>query len=151
MFLPRHAPAGVTSAIPQRPVQAESVSGSVVVLLVDDEPAVRSVAAETLRDLGYIVLEADDGAAALRVLEQSDLPAIDILVTDVGLPGGLNGRQLADAVRTRWPSLPVLFITGYAGSALEGQIAPKMSILRKPFSLGELAAKLERMRADDWT
>lgn len=66
-------------------------------------------------------------------------------MTDVGLPGGLNGRQVADAARERRPGLPVLFITGYAGSALEGLLAPGMEVIGKPFALDALAARVRAM------
>jgi CheY-like chemotaxis protein len=85
---------------------------------VDDEPTVRMLVAEVLEELGYIPIEASDGASGLRIL-QSDA-RVDLLVTDVGLPGGMNGRQLADAARTTRPDLKVLFITGYAENAVIG-------------------------------
>ena len=107
-------------------------------------------AAERLRELGYAVLEAEDGPAALRALHSGT--RVDVLVTDVGLPGGMNGRQVADAARERRPGLPVLFITGYAGSVLDGQLAPGMKVLAKPFALDTLAARvreaLEAMPAE---
>lgn len=74
-------------------------------------------------------------------------------MTDVGLPGGLNGRQVADAARATRPALPVLFITGFAGAALEGQLAPGMTILSKPFALDTLAAKVRSIieeQPDRW-
>jgi len=86
------------------------------------------------------VLEAANGPAALRLLRSG--VRIDVLVTDVGLPGGLNGRQVADAVRERRPGVPVLFITGYAGSALESELAPGMEVISKPFALDALAARV---------
>ena len=67
------------------------------------------------------------------------------MVTDVGLPGGLNGRQLADMVRERLPALPVLFITGYAGSALNEHLAPGMAVIGKPFALDALAGRVRAM------
>ena len=111
-------------------------------LLVEDEPEVRAVAAEHLRDLGYEVIEAEDGSAALRLLRAA--PRLDVLVTDVGLPAGLNGRQVADAAREVRPDLPVLFITGYAGDALEDRLAPGMEVIGKPFTLDALAARVAR-------
>ncbi|WP_462382679.1 PAS domain S-box protein [Pseudomonas sp. Marseille-QA0892] len=113
-----------------------------VVLLVDDEASIRIMAAEALEDQGYTVLQAGDGPAALVML-QSDM-RIDLLLTDVGLPGGLNGRQLADAGRSLRKDLPVLFITGYAEQALFGQasMTTGMHILTKPFVLGTLTAKV---------
>lgn len=112
-------------------------------LLVEDEEGVRAMAAEYLRDLGYTVLEAGNGPAALRLL-RSGL-RVNLLVTDVGLPGGMNGRQIADAAHERRPGLLVLFITGYAGSALDGQLAPGMEVIGKPFALDALAAEVRAM------
>ena len=83
--------------------------------IVDDEPTVRMVMIEVLEDLGYAAIEAADAISGLKVL-QSDV-RIDLLITDVGLPGGINGRQMADAARVRRPNLKVLFITGYAENA----------------------------------
>ena len=114
-----------------------------ILLLVEDEPIVRSVTAEYLRELGYHVLEAEDGAAALAVVAQA--PVLDILITDVGLPGGINGRQLADAALAMRPNLPVLFITGYAGSAKLDDLGPDMHIMGKPFKLAAFAVRVETM------
>ncbi|MDV2687175.1 response regulator, partial [Alkalihalophilus lindianensis] len=80
------------------------------VMIVDDEPTIRMLVTEIIHDLGYQAVEAGEGASALKML-QSDA-RIDLLITDVGLPGGMNGRQLADAARTHRPDLKVLFITG---------------------------------------
>jgi len=122
----------------------EGATATAVVLLVEDEAQVRHVAAETLRDLGYQVLEAPTGPAALEMLQ--DLRRrVDALVTDVGLPGGLNGRQVADAARLERPGLPVLFITGYAGSALQDRLASGMAVIGKPFTLAALAGKISSM------
>ncbi len=106
------------------------------VLLVDDEEGVRSRIAEVLLELGFQVLEAEDGPAGLEVLRSS--ASIDLLLTDVGLPG-LNGRQLADAARSLRPGLPILLVTGYAGAMLEDMtMPPGMLIMHKPFQLKAL-------------
>ena len=113
-----------------------------VVLLVDDENDVRGLAAERLRELRFRVLEAPDGPAALRLLDRG--AHVDVLVTDVGLPGGMNGRQVAEAVHERLPDLPVLFITGYASTALpEGCEA-----MSKPFELNALARRIQALVRD---
>ena len=98
--------------------------------------------AETLRELGYDVIEAPDGHVGLRRLEQ--VPGICLLFTDVGLPGGLNGVQLADAARRRRPDLPVLFTTGYARDAFKTATPPAegIEVLAKPFTNLDLARKL---------
>jgi CheY-like chemotaxis protein len=116
----------------------EGMGAGATVLLVDDEAAVRHPAAERLRELGHRVLEAADGPSALRLLSDDTLRP-DLLVTDVGLPNGMNGRQVAEAVRERVPGLPVLFITGYAGTALP----PDVEVIGKPFSLDALAQRVQ--------
>jgi CheY-like chemotaxis protein len=95
-----------------------------------------------LEELGYAALEAEDGAAGLKVLQTGQ--RIDLLVTDVGLPGGMNGRQVADAARALRPDLKVLFITGYAETALvnDGQLEPGMHVMTKPFAMEALAARI---------
>jgi CheY-like chemotaxis protein len=112
------------------------------VLVVDDEATIRMLVTEVLTDLGYAAIDAADGAAGLKVLN-SDLP-IDLLVTDVGLPGGMNGRQLADAARAVRPDLKVLFITGYAENAVlsHGHLDPGMHVLTKPFAMDVLATRI---------
>ena len=103
------------------------------VLVVDDEPTVRMLIADILEELGFNAIEAADSVAGLKIL-QSDA-RIDLLVTDVGLPGGMNGRQMADAARVARPDLKVLFITGYAENVAvgNGQLAPGMAVLTKHF------------------
>jgi len=143
LYLPRQERARGQEK-PSAPVTgAEEAGAGGTVLLVEDEEGVRAMAAEYLRDLGHTVLEARDGPAALRLLQSG--PHVDLLVTDVGLPGGMNGRQIADAARERRPGLLVLFITGYAGSVLDGQLAPGMEMIGKPFALDALAAKVRTM------
>jgi PAS domain S-box-containing protein len=115
------------------------------VLIVDDEPSVRMLVTEVLEDLGYTAIEAADGPSGLKVL-QSDV-RLDLLVTDVGLPGGMNGRQMADAGRLVRPGLKVLFITGYAENAAvgNGHLEPGMQVLTKPFVMETLASRIREM------
>ena len=96
-----------------------------------------------LEELSYAVIEAADGTAGLRVLQSS--ARIDLLITDVGLPGGMNGRQLADAARQLRSGLRVLFITGYADNAAvgNGHLEPGMHVLTKPFSMEALASRVK--------
>lgn len=117
------------------------------VLVVDDEPTVRMLVTEVLQELGYAAIEAADGPSGLKVL-QSDV-RIDLLVTDVGLPGGMNGRQMADAARVKRPDLRVLFITGYAENAAvgNGHLEPGMEVLTKPFAMEALASRIKEMIA----
>ena len=116
-----------------------------MVLLVEDELALRMVIVEVLSDLGYTVLEAGNSQSGLQIVKSS--VRIDLLLTDVGLPGGMNGRQLADAARERRPGLKVLFLTGYAESVVAGNSGMEqgMEIMSKPFALDKLVAKVEGM------
>jgi PAS domain S-box-containing protein len=115
-----------------------------VVLVVEDETAVRGLVVDVLEDLGYRALEAHDGPSGLKLL-QSDL-RIDLLVSDVGLPG-LNGRQLADFARQHRPDLKVLFMTGYAENATfaNGFLDPGMLMITKPFAIEALATRIRDM------
>ncbi len=115
------------------------------VLVIDDEETVRMLVAEVLGEAGYTVIQAPDGPSGLAIL--SSTRRIDLLISDVGLPGGLNGRQVADAARVSRPSLKVLFITGYAENAAVGNglLALGMEVLTKPFLMGDLAAKVHEM------
>jgi len=112
------------------------------VLVVDDEPLVRMFVTEVLDDLGYATLEAEDARAGLDILRST--ARIDLLISDVGLPNGMNGRQLADAARELRPELKVLFITGYEENALlsEGHLGIGVQAMTKPFTMEELAVRL---------
>jgi len=134
LLLPRQdGPAAANENRPAATPDEQRVGG--LVLLVDDEAGVRRPTAERLRELGLDVVEAADGPAALRLLDGGLAP--DLLVTDVGLPGGLDGGALAEGLRRRWPGLPVLFISGYAGdTALIGA-----EVIGKPFDLDAFAAR----------
>jgi len=114
---------------------------------VDDEPTVRMLVVEVLHELGYKALEAGDAVAALKLLESA--ARIDLLVSDVGLPGGMNGRQVADRARTIRPDLKVLFITGYAENVLlrDGHLEHNMSVLTKPFSVQTLVTTIRDLIA----
>jgi CheY-like chemotaxis protein len=112
------------------------------ILVVEDDADVRYYSCDSLKELGYTVLEAENGQAGLRMLET--VPDIRVLFTDIGLPGGMNGRQLADHARKRRPGLKVLFTTGYARNAIvhDGRLDPGVELLTKPFTQADLAAKL---------
>ncbi len=114
-------------------------------LIVDDEPSVRMLVSEVLEDLGYTAIEAADGPTGLKIM-QSDV-RIDLLVSDVGLPGGMNGRQMADAGRALRPELKVLFITGYAENAVigNGHLEPGMQLMTKPFVMEVLASRIRQI------
>ena len=145
VYLPRHLGAvGGVEEVDAASIPPQAEPGKVA-LLVEDELAVRVVVAEVLSDLGYTVLEADNSQSGLRIVET--LARIDILLTDVGLPGGMNGRQLADAAREQRPGLKVLFLTGYAESSAVGNglMEQGMEVMTKPFDLERFVAKVERM------
>ena len=141
LYLPRvHAGAAAEEEAPDAPVARGEESETV--LVVEDDADVRSYSSETLRELGYNVIEAENARAALHVLDAH--PEIRVLFTDVGLPGGMNGRQLAEEARSRRPALKVLFTTGYARNAIvhDGRLDPGVELITKPFSQAALAAKM---------
>jgi PAS domain S-box-containing protein len=122
--------------------QAEPAAGEENILVVEDDDDVRIYTVESLRELGYRVLEAHDGASALRLLERQETP-VKLLLTDVVMPG-MSGRELADEARARHPELKVLFTTGYARNAIVhgGRLDPGVELLPKPFTFDALAAKV---------
>ncbi len=145
LYLPRHFGALDDSASPDEPHAAPRAAAGETVLVVDDDPTVRMLVTEVLEELGYTAIEAPDGVAGLRIL-QSDI-RIDLLVTDVGLPGGLNGRQMADGARVSRPLMKVLFITGYAENAVlsHGHLEAGMHVLTKPFAMDALATRIRQV------
>ena len=147
LYLPRHR--GEASFEEHEPALAEAprAGQGETVLVVDDEPTVRMLVSEVLENLGYTAIEASDGPAGLKVL-RSDA-RIDLLVTDVGLPGGMNGRQVAEAGRAVRPKLKVLFITGYAENAVlsHGHLDSGMHVLTKPFAMEALASQIKHLIA----
>ena len=145
LFLPRHVGYEENAELAPELANAPRAGQGETVLVVDDEPTVRMLVTEVLEDLGYTAIEATDGAAGLKLL-QSDV-RVDLLVTDVGLPGGMNGRQMADAARVARPELKVLFITGYAENAVlsHGNLDPGMHVLAKPFAMEALASRIKAL------
>jgi CheY-like chemotaxis protein len=126
-------------------------SNKETILVVEDDDDVRQAAAENLRELGYRVLEAADGPSALALLEQH--PEIDLLLTDVVLPGGMNGAQVAASLRASRPGVPVLFTTGYARNAIvhHGRLDAGVHLLTKPFTFQDLANKVRDLLDSDAT
>jgi CheY-like chemotaxis protein len=112
-------------------------------LVVEDNPTVRTLLTEALEELGYTVIAAADGPAGLEVL-RSDV-RLDLVITDVGLRKGMNGRQMADAGRALRPDLKVLFITGYSDTTVLGDdyLPIGMHLLTKPFGLEDLADRIK--------
>ena len=143
LYLPRHFGDATEPAPASGHLAPPRVDQGETVLVIDDEPTVRMLVAEVLDGLGYVALEAADGPAGLEILRSE--ARIDLLITDVGLPGGLNGRQVADAARLVRPGLKALFITGYAENAVigSGQLEPGMHMLSKPFAMETLASKIK--------
>jgi CheY-like chemotaxis protein len=144
IYLPRHDGDDEPEEEDSSDGRAAAGSGEVV-LVVDDEASIRTTIVEVLTQAGYVVLEAMEGPGALHILQSKT--RIDVLITDVGLPGGMNGRQLADAARVYRQELKVLFITGYAENAVFGnsQVEPGMQVLTKPFTLEALKQRVREI------
>ena len=149
LYLPRHyGDEAQDLAVPV--IESPSVAqAGETVLVVDDEPILRMLVTDILGELGYTALEAGDGPAGLKILQSGT--RIDLLVTDVGLPNGMNGRQLADAARDIRPGLKVLFITGYAENSVigNGHLDPGMKVMTKPFAMEKLAQRIREMIEED--
>ena len=137
VFLPRAGEAAAAAAAPSV-VQACASKADAQVLLVDDDGAVREVTAGILRDLGYGVLEAGSGGAALDLLDRN--PQVELVLLDFAMPG-MNGAEVARELRSRRPGLPILFATGYADTAALTDTAEDQ-IIRKPYVEAEVAAKV---------
>jgi CheY-like chemotaxis protein len=140
LYLPRAATAGAEPAAPPPPTV--HARGGEVVLVVEDHPDVRSYVVAQLRDLGYRVIEAADGPQALTILGGD--AAIDLLMTDIVMPGGMTGRQLAEAAKRQRPRLKLLFTSGHAEDAVagDGEPGPPVQFLGKPYTRQDLALKV---------
>ncbi|WP_253717883.1 PAS domain-containing sensor histidine kinase [Sphingomonas sp. AP4-R1] len=145
LYLPRHTEDAASDEEIELQADIVPAGDGEVVLVIDDEPTIRMLVAEILGESGYSVIEAPDGPTGLRVLESNT--RIDLLITDVGLPGGMNGRQVADAARATRPNLRILFITGYAENAVigRGRLEQGMHVLTKPFQVEALAVKVREI------
>ncbi len=145
LYLPRCADADYEALPVEHTEEIGHAKLGETVLVVDDEQTVRMLVTDVLEELGYSAIDAADGKAGLQILESKR--QIDLLITDVGLPGGMNGRQLADAGTTLRPDLKVIFITGYAENAVigDGHLKPGMQVLTKPFSMDALANRITRI------
>jgi PAS domain S-box-containing protein len=145
LYLPRLVSDEGVAAEPVVGAHAPRARSGETILVVEDDPDVRAYSSGILRELGYTVLEAPLASVGLQTLDRH--PEIRLLFTDVGLPGGMNGRQLADAARAMRPDLQVLFTTGYARNAIvhDGRLDPGVALITKPFSYAALAAKLGDM------
>lgn len=145
IYLPRHHGEADTAETGSFVIKPTEAAHSVTVLVVDDEPTVRLLVTEVLDDCGYHAIEATDGPTALKILRSN--VDIDLLITDLGLPGGMTGRQVAELAREARPDLKVLFITGFADNAASGNghIDSSMPMLTKPFTIEALVDKVTRL------
>ncbi|SAL11141.1 PAS/PAC sensor hybrid histidine kinase [Caballeronia peredens] len=145
IYLPRFYGDVDGEALDQNASAISGTEAGETVLVVDDEPSVRMLITEVLEEGGYTVIEAADSVTGLKLLQSN--VRIDLLISDVGLPGGMNGRQMADAGRQTRPQLKVLFITGYAENSVigNGRLEPGMQVLTKPFALETLAARVRQL------
>jgi CheY-like chemotaxis protein len=145
LYLPRHR--GEVEQV-ERPVELAETPHArpgEVVLVVDDEPTLRELVSEALKDLGYTTIEAADGAAGLKVLQSG--VHIDLLISDVGLPGGMDGYQMVEIARVSHPDLKVLYMTGYDDILVPspGHSERDGSVLTKPFAMRELATRIKEI------
>jgi signal transduction histidine kinase len=145
LYLPRHDKAAEDSDTLALRTEDKPAGKGEVVLVIDDEPTIRMLISEVLEEQGFAVVEASDGPSGMRILQSA--ARIDLLITDVGLPNGMNGRQVADAARQTRPTLKVLFITGYAENAVvgNGHLDKGMQVIAKPFAIDVLAQKIREL------
>ena len=145
LYLPRRVGRDDLTQHPDERSRNTYAIGTECILVVEDDSALRAYTTEILTELGYRILEASSGAAALEILTRT--PAIDLLFTDIVMPGGMNGRQLADEAVRRRPSLKVLFTTGYTRNAIvhHGRLDPGVELITKPYSFGDLGRKVRDM------
>ena len=143
LYLPRYVGDEAT-AEPRKMDGGEEGGGDEAVLVVEDHADLRAYAGGILRELGYHVLEAADGPSALRLIDEG--AEVDLIFTDVVLPGGMDGRTLADEARRRRPAIKAVFTTGYTRNAIvhNGRLDPGVQLLPKPFTYEQLARKVRR-------
>ena len=148
VFLPRHATAEAAPAAVEAEAGDLHADSGETVLVIDDEALIRMLVTDALEEVGYRTMEAGDGPEGLKIL-RSDA-RIDLLITDVGLPNGMNGRQVADAARELRPGLKVMFVTGYAENAVlsHGHLDPGMQVVTKPFDIGALTKRVQEFIRD---
>ncbi len=144
LYLPRYYQSGSTTET-RAPADSVPRANGETILVVEDDSDVRSLTVHVLRELGYLVIDAADGASGIRLLEAHS--EVALLLTDVGLPGGMNGRQLANEAQRRRAGLKVLFTSGYARNAIvhHGRLDPGVELIAKPFTYAALAAHVRRV------
>jgi len=142
VYLPRLRGGEEHQADSEVTLEPENLSGAESILVVEDDKTLRSFTVEILNEFGYRVLDAPNGAIALEILHREN--NIDLLFTDVVIPGGMNGRQVADEAKKHWPGLKVLFTTGYTRNAIvhHGRLDADVELIGKPYSPAELGAKI---------
>jgi PAS domain S-box-containing protein len=143
LYLPRALREGEPEPVP---IEGPSMPvGSETILVVEDDELVRMHVVTQLESLGYRTLAAPSGAAALALVDEG--ARFDVLFTDVIMPGGMSGRQLADELLRRWPSLKVLYTSGYAENAVvhHGRLDAGVALLNKPYRKAELAQKVREV------
>jgi PAS domain S-box-containing protein len=147
LFLPRSKGEAPAKTAPVQPLV--TARGQETILVVEDDPLVQGYVIAQLGSLGYRTLVAGDGASALALVDQG--AKFDLLFTDVIMPGGMNGRELADAVRLRRPGVRVLFTSGYTDNAIvhEGHLDPGVALLGKPYRKSELSEKIREVLAGE--
>jgi PAS domain S-box-containing protein len=145
IYLPRHVGAEEDSAEISRPSAPIHAIGAESILLVEDDDALRAYGVELLNDLGYNALSAANAAGALEIIDRGH--KIDLLFTDVVMPGGMNGRELADEATRRRPGLKILFTTGYTRNAIvhQGRLDPGLQMIGKPYTYQELGARIRAL------
>lgn len=145
MYLPRHQGEVQVEAQRSQSNELPRFGQGQTVLVVDDEPTVRMLLIDILGDLGLNAIEAGDSVAGLHILRSN--VRIDLLVTDIGLPGGMDGPQMVDAARSVRPDLNVLFITGYSEDAVQGtgRLPADGLVVTKPFALDQMAERIREM------
>ncbi|WP_368516299.1 ATP-binding protein [Rhizobium sp.] len=148
IYLPRLVAAGTADAESENDAAILDGDGEETILVLEDDDDVRTYSVEILRELGYRVVEAHDGPSALRLLERQG--RVDLLFTDVVLPGGMTGAQVAEQARELKPGLKVLFTTGYARNAIihQGRLDKGVKLITKPFSSADLAARIRDVLDD---
>jgi PAS domain S-box-containing protein len=144
VYLPRHTGGDANAEANDAKRETDHAIGSETILVVEDDDTLRAYTTEILGELGYRVLSAPNAATALTVLDQNE---VDLLFTDVVMPGGTNGRQLADTAVRRQPGLKVLFMTGYTRNAIvhHGRLDAGVEMIGKPFSFTDLGAKVRSL------
>jgi two-component system NtrC family sensor kinase len=145
LYFPRLTSETIPAWTAEEAKPAAPADGTETVLIVEDDAQVNKLAVEALQERGYRVLSASDGASALRMIETA--PHIDLLLTDVVLPGGMNGRELTDAVLRQRAGIKVLYMTGYTRNAIihHGRLDPDIDLLTKPFTADALTRKVRRI------